>query len=487
MSSNQDLLKGLQKSHTWSSPSSSYSLGNNSAFSRPVKRTRSEDDARSGPQGLQSFNIYGKNTSAQQTVPISLSQKELESIIQLQHLPIQLVVSYLELFQSQRHQNPDLVSTASAASNVLGGTSTSASASPVSRSTFENAPFLGISPYSHYDISQAPKILEQRTVVQEPLEVTNCRPASRPIISQKTSPSRLVRKVLVNAKIQGNRMQGRKIYFCISPGCDSGFGARADFKAHDEEYHEQQYWYVCKHDDCDNAKFAARVRYVRHHKAIHDCANGCSCDIEPLQTKVAWGCGFCGKALYSLTDRAKHIADHYDKDMKRKEDWDHSQMIEGLLNQYRLCKHWASLKENNGYRKEGTSWVWDPRATEQLQRDLEYCDRLESDLVSDAWTLLGPNCNGSLRLSGITHYTPGSTYSQMPYGVLSPSIDQNLLSPSELTANGTTIPMVIPEFNPYMTSPVQGLHGGDFPNPSGSNAFGTEPSYAPGYEPYPQL
>ena len=85
--------------------------------------------------------------------------------------------------------------------------------------------------------------------------------------------------------------------------------------------------------------------------------------------KQAWSCGFCIHLVHTFRDRLKHIATHFERGQTL-EDWDTTNVIEGLLSQPRMIDAWKiQLSFSLGW--EPPTLTWNKHAIKDLQHDLE--------------------------------------------------------------------------------------------------------------------
>ena len=156
-------------------------------------------------------------------------------------------------------------------------------------------------------------------------------------------------------------------YYCTC--CDDkGFYRKGDWKSHEREFHEHQEEYSCTF--CTRKDYA-KQRFIRHHANTHGCKDCPHVDAcrTILPKKRAWGCGFCGRYLKSWSDRTDHIANHYETGKQRSE-WNHTNVMIGLLSQPLLHDIWDSLvRVTYGTYVELS---WSKSATRQLQASLEF-------------------------------------------------------------------------------------------------------------------
>ena len=86
--------------------------------------------------------------------------------------------------------------------------------------------------------------------------------------------------------------------------------------------------------------------------------------------KQAWSCGFCGEVFVTFNDRLSHIATHHFERGHTIDDWDATNVIQGLLRQPGMIKAWkdklASLPT-----WEVNDMAWERDTITGLQQDLE--------------------------------------------------------------------------------------------------------------------
>ncbi|KAF2428920.1 hypothetical protein EJ08DRAFT_698715 [Tothia fuscella] len=192
-----------------------------------------------------------------------------------------------------------------------------------------------------------------------------------------------------------NDVEAKKKYFCTS--CNKGFARKYDWKVHEQRYHEQQTQFPCP--DCNQILFAETL-FKSHHRDAHGCqecphAKTVAKDVDMRRRRTAWGCGFCSEILDDWEKRCDHVAGHYDNGIKR-EEWDHSKVIIGLLRQPAIDQEWRSfLMQRHGqfptdlgirFSKEATGRSHGENSV-QLQDLLEFgaCPRDVSTIVQAAY------------------------------------------------------------------------------------------------------
>ncbi|QDS73338.1 hypothetical protein FKW77_006675 [Venturia effusa] len=158
----------------------------------------------------------------------------------------------------------------------------------------------------------------------------------------KTSRNSIASQNRPTPRQRESDVEAKKKYFCTS--CNKGFARKYDWKVHEQRYHEQQTQYPCP--DCNQILFAETL-FKSHHRDAHGCqecphAKTVAKDVDVRRRRTAWGCGFCSEILDDWEKRCDHVASHYDVGVKR-EEWDHSKVIIGLLRQPEIDQEWQSL------------------------------------------------------------------------------------------------------------------------------------------------
>ena len=195
-----------------------------------------------------------------------------------------------------------------------------------------------------------------------------------------------------------SELEAKKKYFCTS--CNKGFARKYDWKVHEQRYHEQQKQYPCP--DC-NVVLHAETLFKSHHRDAHGCqdcphAKSQEREVDARRRRTAWGCGFCGELLDEWEKRCDHVSAHYDDGMKR-DSWDHSKVIIGLLKQEDIDEQWRALliQKHGQMPNPPINLRWSKDATgrshgensQQLQDLLEFgaCDRDASAVAEMAYEL----------------------------------------------------------------------------------------------------
>lgn len=205
-------------------------------------------------------------------------------------------------------------------------------------------------------------------------------------------------------------------YFCTF--CEKDFGRKGDWKSHEKEFHERQEEYACP--SCDD-KFYLKHRFIRHHSKGHgcvDCPHAETCRTI-LPKKRAWGCGFCGQSLPTLSNRFKHIAEHYEDGMKRSQ-WNHSWVILGLLTQPYVLDSWSLVLVDKGVCDWSTC-SWSKETTSELQNELELeGPKTGATLAMDAYNLMKTVATGT---GAITAPMPWTRRPDLEMMAAAPKID----------------------------------------------------------------
>lgn len=245
-------------------------------------------------------------------------------------------------------------------------------------------------------------------------------------------------------------VEAKKKYFCTA--CNKGFARKYDWKVHEQRYHEQQTQYPCP--DCNQILFAETL-FKSHHRDAHGCqdcphAKTVAKDVDVRRKRTAWGCGFCSEMLDDWEKRCDHVAGHYDNGTKR-EEWDHSKVVIGLLRQPDIDQEWRILlTERHGqfptdlglrFSKEATGRSHGENAA-QLQDLLEFgaCPRDVQVIVNLAYE------HGYRRPASVV---PSSQPQNISTAIMSPpfSVNQDTVMESPLAAHESPIQFVAPTNN----------------------------------------
>jgi hypothetical protein len=258
-------------------------------------------------------------------------------------------------------------------------------------------------------------------------------------------------------------VEAKKKYFCTA--CNKGFARKYDWKVHEQRYHEQQTQYPCP--DCNQILFAETL-FKSHHRDAHGCqdcphAKTIAKEVDVRRKRTAWGCGFCSELLDDWEKRCDHVAAHYDNGIKR-EEWDHSKVIIGLLRQPDVDAEWRNyLAGRHGqfptdlglrFSKEATGRSHGENAP-QLQDLLEFgaCGRDNKIVVELAYE------HGYRRPVSVV---PCSQTSTQPNALMSPPYtanpDTSMESPAQQSAEAS--PMQYIPAQPTNSSPMEAFEMG---------------------------
>lgn len=259
-------------------------------------------------------------------------------------------------------------------------------------------------------------------------------------------------------------------YYCTF--CDAAFDTKTEWKVHEFESHDRRERYVCRR--CP-ATFPGPALLTDHlmdnHGLISTDGTAESAQYSPIRS--AWGCGFCAAAIPSRNDYLEHVGEHYDEGKERSE-WQHTRVIEGLLQQPKVIFAWTALvdKEESA-RGAKLRFLWDPATTgrdngaEGLQDMLEFFatgTRTGDEVSAAAYgsAHIRPDGNVSDLISRLYLRNPEPRLAKL---TLTPiQLSPELQSTSDVAADNVVSPI-----SP-LPAPLQPF---DLPRPS------TEPSLAP--------
>ncbi|RDW60914.1 hypothetical protein BP6252_12297 [Coleophoma cylindrospora] len=154
--------------------------------------------------------------------------------------------------------------------------------------------------------------------------------------------------------------------------CDVSTPDHDTVKGHLEHNHHIS---KCIAKDVVHRTINRKDKFKDHLKNIHNLAESTShweSWEHKTAEKFAWGCGFCGKCLYSWDERMKHIAAHYEDEGCDVERWNSDLVIKGLLSQNRapgfnIESEWRRLS-----RDVSGTLGWRSDCVEDLKRRLEF-------------------------------------------------------------------------------------------------------------------
>jgi hypothetical protein len=130
-------------------------------------------------------------------------------------------------------------------------------------------------------------------------------------------------------------------YWCVD--CESSFTNKQKWREHEDERHPKLEKYVCPEPGCCKT-FWELVDFSHHHHDAHVC-DACphsKAEIRYLGSRKRWSCGFCSLLHESHESHLEHLADHYESG-KTLDDWSHSRVIFGLLQQTLVRDAWNFL------------------------------------------------------------------------------------------------------------------------------------------------
>jgi hypothetical protein len=239
-----------------------------------------------------------------------------------------------------------------------------------------------------------------------------------------------------------SELEAKKKYFCTS--CNKGFARKYDWKVHEQRYHEQQKQYPCP--DC-NVVLHAETLFKSHHRDAHGCqdcphAKSQEREVDTRRRRTAWGCGFCGEFLDEWEKRCDHVSAHYDEGLKR-DSWDHSKVIVGLLKQEDIDELWRALliEKHGQVPNPPLALRWSKDATgrshgensQQLQDLLEFgaCPRDAAAIAQMAYDLgIRTNVEGVTPVRAVSETEPSPLEKTEPQQELNDSL---MASPTTIT------------------------------------------------------
>jgi hypothetical protein len=174
-------------------------------------------------------------------------------------------------------------------------------------------------------------------------------------------------------------------YVCVF--CEESFTMHDDWQIHERQHHENQTQFECP--DCDEIFFVGPF-FTAHHRDTHGCS---SCEhalqiakgVDHYKKRTAWGCGFCAGSFEDWDSRCDHVAAHYN-DGVIWEEWDHSNVITGLLRQPEIYSAWHSLLRERYEAHalpDDLKFRWNKATTGRSNVDPQLQDLLELGLRPD--------------------------------------------------------------------------------------------------------
>ncbi|KAK4102416.1 hypothetical protein N658DRAFT_423491 [Parathielavia hyrcaniae] len=149
-------------------------------------------------------------------------------------------------------------------------------------------------------------------------------------------------------------------YFCTF--CDAAFDTKTEWKLHEFVFHDRREQYPCSSCAAIFPRATLLDEHLRDDHNLDPVSNtGTPVQYSPIRS--AWGCGFCAAFLSSRNDYLEHVGSHYDEG-KDKSEWQHTRVIEGLLQQPKVEASWIALVSLEE-RTKGTKlrFVWAPATT----------------------------------------------------------------------------------------------------------------------------
>ncbi|KAF2203838.1 hypothetical protein GQ43DRAFT_236843 [Delitschia confertaspora ATCC 74209] len=136
--------------------------------------------------------------------------------------------------------------------------------------------------------------------------------------------------------------------FCHENGISKGFKEKSDWKRHESNFHETGVEFRCPAEGCSKV-FPRDKDFARHVAAAHTKGVPSNMEIY-LPEKLAYGCGFCGKAIskrpgttrttVTWDERCNHVALCREDGVQ----WSFTNTILGLLKQPLIRKHWKNVR-----------------------------------------------------------------------------------------------------------------------------------------------
>jgi len=170
------------------------------------------------------------------------------------------------------------------------------------------------------------------------------------------------------------------LYFCTK--CEESFQERNEWQEHEYSLHEQQYYWICPGDGCDQV-FTKDTIFAEHHGAAHGCpvSDEALENRRPLPRKRSWACGFdrCKLVFDDWEARCDHVANHFeelarlDDATQQPSEWKYTNVLRNLLRQ-------PDIKE--GYKRmmirlHGDDKVFWPKMKWQVENSSELLRKLE--------------------------------------------------------------------------------------------------------------
>ncbi|KAG9238137.1 hypothetical protein BJ875DRAFT_437813 [Amylocarpus encephaloides] len=219
------------------------------------------------------------------------------------------------------------------------------------------------------------------------------------------------------------------LYSCTV--CEKGFPRKDDWRRHEESHDPQTYWicmmdeyallvptgWLCafcntfkkergemtehllrrhKINECTNKheskrKWHRKDKLKQHLTQVHHLADNSPGSWEywnrdVTRKKWAWGCGYCGKCLFTWKGRNDHIAEHYEKEHITVFQWYDSRVIKALLKQaypdFNVLDAWKVRNPNGDQHLE-----WSKADASTLRRKLEFHENTPEKIALEAQVL----------------------------------------------------------------------------------------------------
>lgn len=134
-------------------------------------------------------------------------------------------------------------------------------------------------------------------------------------------------------------------------------------------------------------KFTRKSNLVNHLQESHNvsekpAANALADQWKRTEPKKAYGCGFCVKFLGTLQDQMNHIDNLHFKHSQDMTEWDHNNVISGLLAQPDVKVAWQKQLASNGLSIRECTWPCSVVA--DVQTMLEMCQDSPDALAAEA-------------------------------------------------------------------------------------------------------
>lgn len=196
-------------------------------------------------------------------------------------------------------------------------------------------------------------------------------PTPKSATSRTSAPAKDPYKTCVSHSQRARRTETEEKYFCTI--CKEHFKQKYDWKRHEETYQERFDEFAC---DLCNIKYFLEKDFVKHHVAHHRCdrcrertrhalKKHVQYSRQPRSKRSGWGCGFCVYFCSDWTKRCDHIANHFEVERKKMEDWDHSRVIYSLLQRPDIVQAWDAIVRSKG--PSSITYEWDPTTTGRVE------------------------------------------------------------------------------------------------------------------------